>query len=122
VLQNDVVTFCAVDYGQLKVSQMNNDDGIFYLEGLSEKDRERDRECLALALKLRGENQSNDEILSRLREAGYHRISCMKAFIAIDGLSLGDAKIFVLESPAWSDLLPHDIPDSLLDDFDDNTQ
>lgn len=99
------------------------DDGSFF-RGLSAEELERDRRCVALALSLRKDQCNNDEILSRLREAGYSRMSSLKAFVEIDGLSLPDAKVFICESPAWSDLPLPDYADALLEleNFDDDAQ
>jgi ribosomal protein L7/L12 len=52
---------------------------------------------------LRAAGRDRDLALAVLRREGARFIQCMKAVYEVDGLSLGECKAVVHQSPAWSD-------------------
>jgi len=88
---------------------------------LNEKELEKHKLGLAMALQLREQGGDIDALLTCLRHHEYNLIDCILILREMDGIGLGDAKVAVLESPAWRDkAIEHEkMLDSLLSEYDD---
>ncbi|MGV9295025.1 hypothetical protein [Amycolatopsis sp. NPDC003676] len=56
------------------------------------------------ARRLLGQGIELDEVIAELRRIGCPKIGCMDVLSRIAGVSLGEAKLLVHNSPAWDDV------------------
>lgn len=55
-----------------------------------------------LARDLRADGLTVDETIARLKEEGASIVDCLKVVRVVEGIALGQAKLLVDASPAWS--------------------
>jgi hypothetical protein len=61
------------------------------------------RPLLPACRQILGQGGNMEDVLSFLRQSGCYKLDCIIAVMFLNGLSMGEAKVFVHNSETWSD-------------------